>query len=157
MDNLKYIIAETQRASSKFMKAISFVPDDKLAYAPTTQCMSAREIGAHIAIVNVAYIAYLLNTPRPYNSFEGLFELSKSEGAKYTSTKSLVADLERSFSTVLEQLRSFPADIITKDVQTVRGTEKALTLLERFAPHIYIHAGQIDYLQTIWGDTEVHI
>lgn len=157
MDILDYIIIDTERASAKFIKAVSFVPDDKLGFAPAKDSMSAREIAAHIMIVNRAYAAYLLNQPRPYQSMAELFQLSNEDGQKYTRTEPLVASLNDSVNTLLKELRSLPSDILDRDIVTVRGSEKAQSLLQRLAPHFYVHAGQIDYLQTIWGDREIHM
>lgn len=147
----------TTGALKNFLHDLSFVPSDKLTWRPTPTAKSAFEIAAHCAGHSAAFASVIR---------AGKFLSSGEEfRAKVQSTIKSVTTLEEAKTMLQEGIAETIAALDTVTPEQVGSMIDAPALgrtpfkffLTLPAYHLETHGAQIDYLQTCWGDLEVHL
>jgi len=143
-------------AMDRFLHDLSFVPADKLSWSPTPTAKSALDIAAHCAGYSGGFAAIISAGKFPYSRDE-------FRGKVHSAIES-IATLEQAET----MLRKGIADTIAA-LDTVKPAQVGATIdaphgkvpfkffLTLPALHLETHGAQIDYLQTCWGDLEVHL
>jgi len=141
-----------------FLKVLSFVPEDKMAWTPTPTSKSAIRIAAHTALY-ASRFARMLSTgklPGGDNLEEWLAQRNAEEAA-ITSRTEVESIFRKGTDEVLAALGSMPPEMIGKTLDSGFGWSVPMTWLMNLpGMHAIAHAAQIDYLQTCWDDQEVH-
>jgi hypothetical protein len=141
-------------AMEHFLCVLSFVPEDKLAWSPTPTAKSALQIAAHCAGYSGAF-AGIIRTGvfPPIEEFrgpisaatEGIATLEQAEAVMRKGTADTIAALD---TVKPEQVGAI--------LDTPIGRTPFTFFMDIPSRHLFAHAAQIDYLQTCWGDQEVH-
>jgi hypothetical protein len=158
MEAIKELAIEFfKSASQKLGKSINHVPEDKWTWKPSESAKSAHEITAHIAVVNLAMADNIKNLKPMFSNSKELFAWMNAEESKYKSKDEILSLLEKSEKAVLDALSAVDASTLESSTVVSPFGERALKRFI-FIPegHTSDHASQIDYMQTIWGDTEFH-
>ena len=124
------------------LKTFDATPDDKLDYKPSASSNSPRELICHMLVGN-AMVGQVLG-----------IEGSPAEGP--TDREALVSRLKTSTEAIIAKIED--VSDAAMDTMVLFGGRPmpmpAFLLINEW--HISRHAGQIDYIQTIWGDLENH-
>ncbi|MCS6902746.1 MAG: DinB family protein [Candidatus Bipolaricaulota bacterium] len=142
MDLRETEIKRIEKISELLLKAARAVPKDKQNWKPMPTGKSAHEILAHLGMANYFFAALLkgaapaqMNEPKTYDDALKLFEQSKSE--------------------LTQTIRSMPPAQFDEKRTMPWGEERSIKdLITSPMPHMAYHWGQINYLQTLWGDQE---
>lgn len=139
-----------------FLVVLSFVPEDKLNWAPTPTAKSAFQIAAHTAVTAGNFAAMIRERHLPQNVEEHLAKTAQAEAALTT-----LAEIEAAFrantAEVVEALGTLTAEDVGLRLDSGQGWSAPMTWIMNLPTlHATGHTYQLDYLQTCWGDQEVH-
>ena len=141
-----------------FLKAFSFVPDDKLTWTPTPTAKSAIRIAAHTALYAGRFARMIKDgkLPGSDNLAERMTQRNAEEAA-ITSRTEVESIFRKGTDEVIAALDSLTPEAIGATLESGFGWSMPMTLLMNMPGlHAVSHAAQIDYLQTCWDDQEVH-
>ena len=141
-----------------FLKVFSFVPDDKLTWTPTPTAKSAIRIAAHTALYAGRFARMIEDGKLPVsdNLTEWLAQRNAEEAA-ITCRTEIESIFRKGTDEVIAALDSLTPEAIETSLDSGLGWSMPMTrLMDLPGWHATLHAGQIDYLQTCWGDQEVH-
>lgn len=141
-----------------FLKVFSFVPDDKLQWAPAPTAKNAIQIAAHTAIYAGTFASMIRERRLPFGDEIPEFVASIRAAAEALTSR---ADIDRLFRKgtveVLAALDTLTPEAIGTQLDSGLGWTMPMTFLMNLPRvHAMGHAAQIDYLQTCWGDQDVH-
>lgn len=133
----------------RLQRSLSFVPEDRREWSPSETSKSPLRIAAHVSFSNQRFAAVLRGDPMPYRTAMETAQEIYSVETSLTGWEAVMDHLAQSSE---EALRAFdqldPARLVVDPKVAF-----VLTLIGRHADG---HGSQIDYLQTIWGDTIDH-
>lgn len=141
-----------------FLKALSHVPDDKLDWTPTPTAKSAIRIAAHTAIYAGNFAKMIRDRRLPFGDEIPEF-VARNQAAEVAITSK--AEMEQVFRKNTDEVIAALDTLTPEDVVLVLDTSLGWTvpmtrLMNLPGWHATLHTGQIDYLQTCWGDEEVY-
>lgn len=141
------------------LKALSFVPEDKLDWSPTPTAKSALRIAAHCAICAGNFAKMLRERKLPMGDEIPIFVDRMVAAEIAISTRAEVEALYRkNTAEILVALDTFNEEEMGLTLDSSQGWFMPMTALMNMPTfHAHLHEGQIDYLQTCWGDEEVHV
>lgn len=146
----------TSEAMDRFLHDLSFVPADKLTWSPAPTAKSALEIAAHCAGYSgaFAWIIAVGKFPCSRDEFRArvraAIETVKTVEEAETMLRKGIADTIAALDTVKPEQ-------VGATVESPQGQTPFKFFLTLPAAHLESHDGQINYLQTCWGDLEVHL
>lgn len=143
-------------AMEHFLIVLSFVPEDKLTWSPSPTAKNAIQIAAHTAVTAGNFAKMLNERQLPQNVEEHLARTNAAEAALTT-----IADIEAAFrkntDDVVAALATLTPEEVDMRLDSGQGWDAPMTWLMNLpAMHATGHTYQLDYLQTCWGDLEVH-
>lgn len=143
----------------RFLKNLSFVPDDKLDWTPTPTSKSALRVAAHTALYSRRFARMIWDRKLP--AVENLAEWEaqvKAEEIAVTSREEVERIYREGIEEVLSALDSLTPEEFTSTLDSGQGWSVLMTdLMNLPGWHATLHTGQIDYLQTCWGDQKVYV
>ncbi|MDE2125218.1 MAG: DinB family protein [Armatimonadetes bacterium] len=157
MDIFVAICKERATAAMEgFLHGLSFVPADKLNWSPTPTAKSAMQVAAHCAGYSGAF-AWIIREgkfPCTVEEFRGRVQASIES---VTTLEEAEAMLRQGIAETLAALDTVKPEQVGAMVDSPQGQTPFKFFLTVPARHLEAHDGQIDYLQTCWGDLEVHL
>jgi uncharacterized damage-inducible protein DinB len=144
-------------AKGALLKTFACVPDDKLSWQPAETAKSALRVAAHAALPNAFFAAILRGEGLPPAPPEELFAQQEAAEAAITTRQQVVELLERGTAEVQAALDALTPELIASTVETPFLTAPMTFFMTLPGLHMWTHASQIDYLQTLWGDMEFHM
>lgn len=142
-----------------FLRNFSHVPDDKLEWTPTSTAKSAIRIAAHTALYARRFAKMIRDRQLPVTGSlqEWLAERDAEEMA-ITTREEVERVFRKGTKEVLAALDTLTPEDIELSLDSGQGWSMPMTFLIALPGfHATLHAGQIDYLQTCWGDLEVYV
>lgn len=142
-----------------FLRNFSHVPDDKLTWTPTPTAKSAIRVAAHTALYASRFARMIRERKLPGgdNLTEWLAQVNAEETA-VTSRTEMESIFRKGTEEVLAALDSLTPEAIATSLDSGQGWSMPMTVLMNLPGwHATLHTGQIDYLQTCWGDQEVYV
>jgi len=141
-----------------FLKVLSFVPEDKLDWSPSPTAKSARKIAAHTAVYPSAFAKMIRDRRLPLGDEIPAFVAHMADAQNSLTD---LAEIEAQFRSGTEELLAafdgLTPDAVGLILDSGQGWTMPMTFLMRLpGVHAAGHAAQIDYLQTCWGDEQVH-
>lgn len=137
------------RLSGRFLGTFTAVPEDKLDWRAAPTAKSALEIGAHVAGAHRYFLAALSGESVPHD-FPGAMAWINEKASGYATREDIVKCLESSREAVDEVYEN------KVNPRLFSSSDDYQFAVRLPAFHTETHAGQIDYLQTCWGDQEMH-
>ncbi len=144
-------------AKDRLLKTFSFVPNDKLNWSPSPTAKNALRIAAHAAVGNYANASLIRGEKLKTTSPSEMMAFVYAEEKKVTSRDQAVKLIEDSCKTVLAALDGLTEQKMATSVASPFGTFPMMFWMNFPSSHMEYCAAQIDYLQTIWGDLEIHM
>lgn len=142
-----------------FLRNFSHVPDDKLTWTPAPTAKSAIRIGAHTALYAGRFAKMIRERqlPNPGDLGEWVAQREAEEVA-ITGREEMERVFRAGTAEVLEALDSLSADDLSMTLDSGQGWTVSMAWVMNLPGwHATLHNGQIDYLQTCWGDQEVYV
>ena len=144
-------------AMSTFLHDLSFVPADKLTWKPTPTAKSALEIAAHCAGHSGAF-ASIIRAGKFPSRVEEFLDPIRSATQSITTLEQAEVMLRKGIADTIAALDTIKPEQIGAMIEAPGlGRTPFKFLLTLPAMHLETHAAQICYLQTCWGDLEVHV
>lgn len=142
----------------QFLKVFSFVPDDRLNWTPTPTAKSALRIAAHTAIYPANFAKMIRDRRIPTGEEIPVFVAQTIVAEQAIIDRTEIEPLFRMYTDeVIAALDTLTPDEIGLSLDSSLGWSMPMTFLMSLPGiHAYTHTGQIDYLQTCWGDHDVH-
>jgi len=149
----------TVSAMEIFLRNFSHVPDDKLHWQAAPGAKTPLRIAAHTALY-AARFAEMMETrtlPQPDNLEVWLAQRNAEEEQITTRT-----ELEATFRTGTAEVIAAMQELTAEDLDLILESGQGWSMPMRFlvdlpATHANLHCGQIDFLQTCWGDQQVYV
>lgn len=139
-----------------FLNTFSFVPDDKLTWTPTPTAKPAIRIAAHTALYAGRFAIMIKNFKNPAGyDMPGWKARRDAAAASITSRTEVESTFRKGTEELIAVLNSLSPEALGPTVDSGLGCS-IIDLINQPGMHAMCHAAQIDYLQTCWGDQEVH-
>jgi hypothetical protein len=149
----QFLIDYVRKASETYLGDLSHIPQDKLNEIPmgvarpplefTAECIGFNSFVAKI----VSGVEFARRTPEEREAF--FKSIDTFDKAK--------AGLEDSVNELVGALSALDDEGLAKEVATPWGaTMTAFALAHTAASHMSYHDGQINYIQALYGDGEIH-
>lgn len=149
-------VSFAESAKTRLIHALEAVPDDKLTWTPAPTAKSALKIAAHAAISNNSFAMMLRGDPLPDIPFEQIFAKIEEMENAVTTREEAIKLIEENTATAIAALNGLTTERLGQEVQTPFGSMPITFIMMLVGRHPDSHAAQIDYLQTIWGDNQMH-
>ncbi|MFN8219047.1 MAG: DinB family protein [Fimbriimonadales bacterium] len=142
-----------------FLRNFSRVPDDKLTWTPTPTAKSAIRIAAHTALYAGVFARAIRDGMLPGSgNLEEYLAQRNAEELALTSRTEMEKVFREGTAEVLAALDSLTPEMIAASLDSGLGWSMPMTQLMRLPGwHATLHTGQIDFLQTCWGDQEIYL
>ncbi len=139
-----------------FLRNLSHVPEERLDWSPSPTANSALQIAAHVAGYSGAFASIIRAGEFPATVGEFMTPI-KLAIESVRSVAEADAMLRHGITDTLDALDSVTPERIESSLETPIGPTPFLFFMTLPSVHLTLHTGQIDYLQTCWGDQEVYI
>jgi len=138
-----------------FLRNFGHVPDDKLAWTPAPSAKSALRIAAHTALFAGRFAEMIAHRAVPNETDVARWEAEElAVQTREEAEQIFRAGTEK----VLAALDLLTAEDIQKSLDSGQGWSMSMTFVMGLPGfHAALHMGQIDYLQTCWGDQQVYV
>jgi hypothetical protein len=139
-----------------FLNTFAAVPDDKLTYTPSPTAKNALKIAAHVAATLPGLAMIIGRQPMPDMTAPELFAFLDAEADKLHTREKVVEAIEAGHAQVLAALAALTPEDTEATVVTPLGEGSMGFYMNLPGVHYMSHGAQIDYLQTCWGDLDLH-
>jgi hypothetical protein len=142
-------------AMEMFLRNLGHVPPEKLNWSPAPSARSALQIAAHVAGYSGGFASVLRAGAFPATADEFLGPIQARTDSIET-VQQAEEMLRQGIADTLAALDRVHPDQIDSTLETPIGPTPFRFFMTIPAVHLILHTGQIDYLQTCWGDLEVY-
>jgi uncharacterized damage-inducible protein DinB len=149
--------ARAEKAAERLVKTFSFVPDDKLNWAPSKTARTSLAVVAHCVMTNRIFAKVLrgeaispMPTPDEVHASSREFEATIHDRAE------VVRLLEASREEIAAAFATMTAERFATSPNSPFGPRPMMFWMSVPDMHMSYHDAQINYLQTIWGDLAMH-
>ena len=158
LDTSKTAAAQTAKEACDYLlKTFSFVPDDKLNWSPSESARSALQQVAHCALANEFFAELIRNRPVELPvDLSGFRDFQRKMEAEFTDRQSAADRLASSTDVVVRAISDVDESLYSQSPSSPFGPQPMEFWMHLAGAHMRSHASQLDYLQTIWGDTQDH-
>lgn len=149
---------DTERTKAQLLKTFEFVPDDKLHWSPSSSARTPLQIVSHCGAANKAFAALLRGeeVPLPSDPAEAAAVI-RNGGREITTREGAIQLVEDSIAEVMHALDKVTPEMLETNPKSPFGPMPYVFWMQLPSQHMSVHAPQIDYIQTIWGDLEDHL
>lgn len=149
------IVRQTQRALEEVLRAFEALPEDKRDWKPAEHSRSAMSQLQEIAVVPVFHEMLLQGSGLP----DGFHRDLQARAAALTSFDECRSEAVRATAALCGAIASFPDERLDEEVTLPFGPGMTMTMADVLTQHhwnMVYHLGQINYIQTMLGDREMH-
>ncbi len=152
MDLKTKALTELKDVQKRFLIDLRALPEDAISRSPG---------GAARTPANITYEIVLVNrrlSTRMKGEDPGAFDPSAwaETPVEFQTKDGAAGAFEESLNQVISLVESIPDDQMLKEIPTPSGTTSPYDLAEFCAYHINYHDGQLNYIQALHGDAEIH-
>ena len=146
----------SKEGTQQFLNTFKCVPEDKLTWSPSPTAKNAIQIAAHTAVANFGLGAGIRSGKSEFNSLEEYEAFVKKEEAKIQTRDRATKAIQDSLNELEKILTNLNPAQLAQNVITPFGSVPMNEMIFWPGNHCFMHSAQIDYLQTILGDTDMH-
>ena len=150
MDAKETLIKLIQDGLPLLTNAAKAVPADKYDWKPEPTARSTRELFTE-AVTMLSNTAKMLDQHEIPSDYD---EVSKGNSAKNADELSLQA--QQDSQTLFAAIRAFPQADVETTIDLPCGVFSYFQMMSYPYWNLIWHAGQINYIQTLYGDTQMH-
>lgn len=146
------IVKQTQRAMDDVIRSVDAIPADKQDWAPEGARSALSQL-REIAMVPQFYITILQTGAPP------AFDDHAREKPSLGTIEECRAEAMRATSELCRMIREFPDADLEKEVTLPFNGGMVVTMADLLGLHYWntvYHLGQINFIQTLLGDKEMH-
>lgn len=136
----------------RYLDDLDAMTHEQLAKPFAGKARSAYDFTYEVARVNRKLAERIAGTEPVWPETDGW----TTAPAEYCEKDSCRAEFVASCEAVLDALRNRGADGILDDLSTPRGPSTPYEVAAFASLHTMFHAAQLNYIQTLYGDTEMH-
>ncbi len=140
----------TQMMTKELLMALEFTPDDKLDWVPMGAAKTPRVIIAECGASYRWLAAELRGEPNAAEAWES----TKPED--FATREALADFVKGAEAEFLAAIGALTQEQLGQKRQVFWGEETLGNLMWLGMIHTNYHVGQLNYIQTLWGDTEMH-
>ena len=160
-DSTSEIVAQAksqfERMSTRLLHLLAFVPDDKLTWTPSSTANSSLRLVAHCAVSNRFFADIITgNMPETMPSPEEFFKGLHAAAEKITTRESAIALAKETTAELCKAIDAVNAENIHSTPNSPFGPIAMQFWMSQGHNHMAGHIGQLEYLQTVWGDLDNH-
>ena len=142
----------------RLLGALKHTPESHLNWTPSETAKSALAIAIHAAQANRMFASRIAQEPMSPISPEELSAFAKAEADSITTLEAVIELIDASVAAVAAALDGLDDDTINlPEVPSPFFSAPMAFWAHLPARHMDTHAGQIDYIQTIYGDMVWHM
>ena len=146
-----------KEGSLQILKSMKAVPDDKMGWKPSPTAKNVVQICAHAGVANLQLANIIRNGKSEFDKIEEYVKFTHAEEEKIQTREQAIQCIETSVGQLEKALLHLSSAQLAKEAITPFGACPMSELIYWPGNHLYMHASQIDYIQTIWGDMEIHM
>lgn len=152
--DLKTFIGEHLHVVTKmYIQDLQAMTHEQLSYSPGSAARTAYDVTYEVVVVNRRIAARLRGEePGPWPGGEEFMRAP----AEFCNKEQVIKDMENSMEAVLAAWGAMPIDQLNEKIVVPQGETSPLELMSILLSHLPYHDGQLNYLQTIQGDKDVH-
>jgi|GEM_PF-1903920 len=151
------IKAEFNRAKGRVIAVLAATPDDKVNWSPSPDSRTPLEIACHVAMSIDGMQGWLDGKPFPFTSMKELDDYSRAEEKKYPTREAVLELLEKNSASYLAFVDAMPDERVASIFESMMGNFPMAVALTFPADHTRGHTCQMEYVQTIYGDRDMHM
>ena len=149
--------SDLKKRSERMLYSFSFVPADKLNWSPSATSRSSARIVAHCALVCQLVAEALTRKPEEsMPSAEEFFKNFRESEVQIATSGEAANSLKKAAAELGEAFGMVTAENIDSEVTVPFGVLPMRSVISFAQEQLAGHVGQLDYLQTIWGDVDTH-
>jgi hypothetical protein len=146
-----------QRNTDRLLNLLTFVPDDKLHWSPSSTAKTPLRIVAHCAVASGAFTALISgNMPDPMPPAEALIETFNAAEQSVSTREAAIAMTKQTSDDLCKALEGVNEANIDAVLDSPFGPMPLTFWIHVCSSHMMGHIGQLEYVQTIWGDLDNH-
>lgn len=152
----EYILDETEKAAQQAFRYARAVPDDKLDWAPEG-ARSVLAICRELAMCPTWADEIVRGVPMEFD--EAAMEQGKKEQSQWKGVAECEAEFQRRMEPFAQTVRSIPDERLQETRFLPFEGGRDFTMVEMMAYPQWnstYHAGQIAYIQTMYGDRQMY-
>lgn len=157
MDVKETLIAGSQGALENVIRAIRAMPEDKLQWEPLDMGRSAMEQFQEVA-QSPLWAVGLLKTMK-FELDPERMEKMRAEREAWTTVDQCEKAARENAELLFDSIRSFPSEDMGKTIHLPFRGGMDMTVLQIMSLMVWncnYHEGQICYIQTLYGDKDMH-
>lgn len=155
MELIEEAKAEYTRAQDRVMKALSATPDDKINWSPSPTARTPVQLAAHAGHGTELIMGMIQGKPFGYAGFQEMDIANRLAEQQITQKEKAVSILQDSGKAYLSFLDGLTREQTDSTVEFPFGAMPMRVAITLPADHLRSHASQMEYIQTIYGDTEL--
>lgn len=152
------IVKQTQRALDSVLRAVEALPEDRRDWKPAETSRSALNQLQEIAMAPKMFVPLVEEGTMPDFDDHALQEQERTRTGIDTFEKCREASMDGT-SVICQVISEFPDDRLEEEVTLPFAGGMTMTMADVLGLHAWnltYHLGQINYIQTMLGDMEMH-
>lgn len=149
------IVELIQGAAADLFRSARTMPQDKLEWKPAETSRSPLELVQEI-VQTTGWTTIILNNRGLPDLGEDPESDARDERKAWATLDACETELNNRTPALFEAIQNFPVDQLKETVDLPWGTMSWLQVIDYAYWNIRYHDGQIQYVQTMYGDTEMH-
>jgi hypothetical protein len=152
------VVRATQRALDDVIRAAEAVPGDKVEWVPMGEARSVLSQMQEIAASGDWFVPIVRDRAVPPFDEHARRELGRLRAANNTLEK-CIESAQKGTSTLCQEISLFPTENLEEELVMPFGGGMRMTMADILMLHhnnMNYHHGQINYLQLMLGDREMH-
>lgn len=148
----QFLQKNLEAARSDYLKDLESMPEELLAVAHGGVSRTPYDFTYEVVVINFRVAKRLRGeTPAPYD-FEGWI----TAPMEFRSKEAAKNGIDQSLTEILAGLDAIPSDQLLDKIVLPKGETSAADLCHLASHHTNYHDAQLNYIQAMQGDSEVH-
>ena len=149
-------IAEYLRAKQRLLADLESTPEDRVSWAPSESSRTPIELVVHAAMGTEGMHGVLTGKPFPFADMAELDAFSREKEKEFTTREQAIALLDQVSDAYVEWMATLTDEQLAENFSMGPMNAPFAYAITFCADHLRCHASQLEYLQTIYGDREMH-
>lgn len=151
-DPKAFAIEQVSDAKTRYLQDFAVLPDDSLDKSPGGAARTPFQFTYEIICVNQRLAKRLRGEdPGPFS-----MDMWKVTPDEFRNRAAATQGFTNTMDEMLAGLEATPAEQIYQEIATPSGTTSPYDLALFCASHVNYHDGQLNYIQALNGDAEIH-